>query len=143
MNMSQEYTRKTPGCYHSALNYLSQLTGIEVEKEIEVDSFDKLYQQAHKNAMKKKRRLKYKSYNIYPVDANGQRYAFIEGKKRFDERGIVAVKFMVKVNRTLEEFGIPIKSEGKFNDSLGNGWSQNVPMYSINGNFFADMDCAH
>lgn len=138
----EEYTKSNPGCYHDAVSYLSELSGIVPYKEIEVSSLDKLYAAPHKYAMKKRKKLKYKSYDIYPVDEKGQRYSFIENNKRFDERGIVAVKFMVNVSRSQQEFGIPIKPEGKYNDSLGGGWSQNVALYSINGKFFADMDCA-
>lgn len=135
-NLKKQYTKQNPGCYHDSLRYLSELTGIPIKKEITVDSFNKLYE-----TKRGKKKLKYKSYDIFGVDAAGGRFPFFENNTRFDQRGLVAVKFIIEVNRSHVEFGVPIKSEGNYSDCLGNGWSQNVHLYSINGNFFADMDC--
>lgn len=133
----REYTKQNPGCYHDSLRFLSKLTGIAIRKEIEIDSFDNLYEQRGS-----KRKLKYKSYDIVCVSESGEKFPFFEKTVRFDQRGLKAVKFIITLNRSHIEFGIPIKNEGTYSDSLGGGWSQNVALYSINGNYFADMDCA-
>lgn len=133
----EENTKHNPGCYHSALEYLSKLTGTPQTKEIIVKDMSGLRN-------KSGRKLEYPSRNITVIDREGNRHPYMTtNSERFDVKGIIADHFIVTVNKRLEEFGVEIKREGTYNDSLGGGWSQNVPMYSINGKYFADMDCAH
>lgn len=135
--MTKEYTKTNPGCYHSALQYLSEVTGISRTKEIKVKTI---------NGLKQGKRLMYKSYDINVVDKDGNKFAYMQAGKggplRFDQAGIVADHFIVTVNKSLSEFGVEIKGEGNYKDSLGGGWHQTVSLFSINGNYFANMDCA-
>ena len=134
----ENYTKQNPGCYHSAVRYASELTGIPAEKELEFNIIDDLYDKRNVG----KRRLLYKSYNIYGVDSNGNRFPFWENHKRFDQNGLTAEKFIAKTSRRLSEFNVPIQSEGSYKDSLGGGWYSMVELFSINGKFFAHMECS-
>lgn len=140
---NDKYTRHSPGCYHSALRYLSELTGIPEYREVEVFNYRYLFDNVRRFGKPNKLRLKYKSYDITVVDLEGNKHPYIDNTTRYDAKGIIPVKFIVRVRRTLEEYNVPIKAEGTYIDSLGGGWQQKVGMYSINGNFFADMNCAH
>lgn len=133
----EENTYHNPGCYHSMISYLSEISGISAKKDIEVNSVW--------NTMKSgKKKLKFKSWNITVVDKDGNKYAYMQaGNKRFDQCGIIADKFIVSVTRNMNEFGIEVKSAGSYKDSLGGGWHQMVQRYQINDKYFAMMDCAH
>lgn len=131
-----DYTKENPGCYHSMIDYLSEITGISKRKDIRLDNV-----WMFKSG---KKRLRFKSHNITVVDKDGQKHSYIDSQnKRFDQRGIVADYFIANITRPIEEFGIEIKSIGTYKDSLGGGWYQNVSMLQINDKFFAMMDCAH
>jgi hypothetical protein len=138
---SREYTKNNPGCYHSALYYCSEQTGISRTKEVKVKNMAGLRNKSGKQ-------LAYKSDRIFVIDKEGNRFSYMQSgaylgcAKRFDQCGIIADHFMVAIDRPLSEFGLEIKDAGNYNDSLGGGWSQNVSMISINGNYFAYMDCA-
>lgn len=148
---TENYTREMPGCYHSALSYASDTSGIPLKKEIVFDSVQDLVFKNKKGKME----LKYRRRDIW-VEKDGQRY-WSPYKRNVKGGGIVIttsenVNFPVGtkwdrvgvcIDRGLSEFGLPIKPEGTYRDSLGGGWYQNVELYSINGKFFANMDCAH
>lgn len=137
----REMTFDNPGCYHDALEYCEKKTGIPRNKDIFFDSVEKLYNKPHPHAQKPKRKLKFKAYDIYVIDANGKSWQFYDNHKRFDERGIVAKQFRVSVLRPLSEFGVEIKYVKDYQDSLGGGWSSMVSRYQIDDKYFADMEC--
>lgn len=153
-----EYTKSSPGCYHSALKYLSELTGISKRKELILKDLSET-RKIHNN--KGKSKLIYPARDIF-VEYKGERlwmpkmidlkggkriYIFIKSPSdysteielpkdtKFDKVGVV-------INRQLEEFKQEIKNEGMYKDSLGGGWYQDVCLFSVNGNYFAYMDCS-
>lgn len=119
------------------VRYLSEKTGIAQKKDIEFKYIDQL-------RMGKKKKLRYPSYDVVVVSADGTRYPYmVDGNKRFDQCGIVADKFVVSVYRKAEEFGIPLQSAGKYKDWEGDGYFS-IPLYKIDDCYFAPgMDCAH
>ncbi len=131
----RDFTKADPGCYHSALKYLSELTGIEIYKEIRKNKLSELRNKTGK-------KLLYHADSIKVVDANGKKVMYMQDHcKRFDQCGIIADHFIIEVLKDIKEFGIEIKPEGSYKDSLGDGWYDMVSLYSINGNYFANMEC--
>ena len=139
-------THSNPGCYHSMINYLSELSGISTHKEIRIDDPQKLRSKPKVgySGKKKSGRLLYSSYNIKVVDKDGNVHPYHNQEKsqRYDQAGIIADHFLVTVRRNIEEFGIKVNPAGKYKDSLGGGWYQMVTMWQVNDQFFADMDCS-
>lgn len=124
-----EYTKDNPGCYHSMIKYLSELTGITMGKTIKIDG------------VKKGKKLLYKSYHINVVDSRGERFSYIEEGKRYDERGIMADHFEIWVYRDEEEFGIPISKVGKYKDWEGDGYFL-IDLMKVNDKYFAYIGCS-
>lgn len=148
--MTVENSRHNPGCYHGAIKYLSELSGIPVKKELVFNSVADLCTKDKKG----KTVLKYRRRDVW-VEKDGKRY-WMPNKKQF-KGGTYQIEILdgtlfpdgtkwdkvgVEINRQQNEFGIEIKPAGKYQDSLGGGWSQQVKMYEINGKYFADMDCS-
>jgi len=130
----EQHTESNPGCFHSALKYLSEITGVSQKKEIVIKTLSGLRSKSGK-------KLLYRTNDIRVVDSAGNTFMYMQGQKRFDACGIIAAHFLVFVNRRLDEFGIEIKHHKDYKDSLGNGWYQMVSCFSINGRYFAYMDC--
>lgn len=131
-----KYTRDNPGCYHSLLRYLSEKTGICLNKEIEVKNVWKTSPHTGK------KKLVYRAVDITVVDKDGQRHPFMQDQKRFDLRGIIADHFICNVPRIISEYGIEVRGAGNYRDSLGGGWYCNCAMFEIDGKFFASMECS-
>ena len=144
-----EYTKDNPGCYHSSIKYLSEITGISMHKEIYFDSVKDIVEKNKKG----KTVLKYMRRNVF-VEKDGKRYWMPVKRQR--KGGIVEIemndgttfpvgtiwdKIGVSILRPQNEFGIAIKPEGTYKDSLGGGWYSSCELYSINGRYFANMDC--
>lgn len=145
------YTKSDPGCFHSMITYLSELTGLSksVQKELIVKEYEDLFKMTKsKPPYKSKRKLRYQAQSITVVLPDGQLIPFYnkETHKRFDELGIKADHFIIRWEqyRPLDDFNIKIKNEGSYKDSLGGGWHSTVSLYSINDKYFApQMECAH
>lgn len=131
----KDYTQSNPGCYHSMLAYLSELSGISARKEIKKNKV--IY-----SLGSGKPKLQFKSWDIIVVDREGNKHSYMENCKRYDERGIVVDHFLVMVNRSLDEFGIEIEDAGSYKDCLGGGWHQMVQLFKVNDQYFATMDCS-
>lgn len=136
-----ELTFDNPGCYHDAIKYCEEKTGISRNKEVFFDNIDKLYNKPHPHSAKPKRKLKFKSHDIYVIDESGKTWQFFENNKRFDVSGIIAKRFRVNVIRPLPEFGVEIKYVKDYQDSLGGGWSTMVSRFQIDDKYFANMEC--
>lgn len=147
----EEFTKNNPGCYHQLLEYLSKISGIPLKKEIVFNSVRDMVEK-NKNG---KTVLKYNRRDIW-VEKNGNRYWMPIKKQR--KGGLYEIEMQdgttfpigtewdrvgVYITRQQKEFGIEIIPSGKYQDSLGGGWSQSVALYRINDKYFADMDCAH
>lgn len=133
----EENTKQSPGCYHSLLKYLSELTGISETKDIIIKDLKGLRNKSGK-------RLAYRASHITVVDCSGDKHSYMIDNKRFDERGITLDHFLVQIRRPIEEFNIELKFEGNYQDSLEGGWSCTISLFSINNQFFApSMECAH
>lgn len=133
-------TKSSPSCYHGALDYASQITGLSVRKEI------LLYKHEHlrtKPNSKGKTKLKYYSYDIRVETACGKTVSYFPMPNiRFDSL-YEAKRFIVTVNRHIDEFGLDFVNVGKYKDSLGGGWHSMVNLYKHNNFYYADMECAH
>lgn len=137
-------TKENPGCYHSMMAYLSEVSGMPTTKTISFDRSESLYKMPHPKSMKQKRKLLYKSYHITVIDWDGNPQPFMLNNIRWDERGVKARRFDVEVDRDVDEFNVPIESAGKYKDSLGGGWYSIIPLYRIHNQFFAPaMECGH
>lgn len=142
--MEREYTKENPGCYHSMISYLAKIENTTTTKKVELKDFPKSIKKGGKR------------YCGISVFKNGVEYQYIETKMI---KGGVTVricsndtafpidaifdKIIATENKTTEDFKTPINNAGKYNDSLGGGWNCKVPMYEINGQYFAMMECAH
>jgi hypothetical protein len=138
----EQFTKESPGCYHSMIRYLATKEQTEVYKLLRFNTKQELY--ASTKSKKKPFRLKYRSYDIRVIDGNGDSHQFILGQLRYDHptRNITLDHFIVKVMKGMSDFTTVVKSAGSYTDSLGGGWTQKVSMYKVDDNYFADMDCA-
>lgn len=137
----EKHTKEDPGCYHSALKYLEELTGLSAIKTLKLEEVQLKETKKLANG-KIKNKLKYYSYNITVVDKQGNNHPYILNSMDYKQRKIDFDYFLVKVLRPIAEFNIPIKEEGKYNECLGGGWTTKTRLYSINGNYFANIDCS-
>lgn len=132
------YTKESPGCYHSLINFLATIESTEQYKVLTFYGMDELYKW---NKPKTKRKLQYKSYDIQVISGT-EKHAFIKDNKRFDVLGITPDKFEVTVLKNVSDFKTQVNHAGSYKDSLGGGWHQTVSLYECNGSYFATMDCA-
>lgn len=134
------YTKQSPGCYHSMIDYLSHITG--KSKFIEIDytnlsDVDRLTHNVH--------------FVLNGEDLGQLKYIFRKGAikvlTRVDDDSVdipLNTRFdrIYKViYRPIEDYGISLVKCGKYKDSLGGGWYSNVDIYTINDQYFAMMDC--
>jgi Zn-finger domain-containing protein len=145
--MTRQTTPSNPGCYHTAIQYMSEVTGISATKEVVYKNLDDLMR-IGKNG---KRKLKYHSSVIQVITNGGSRVPYMQGigRCRFDILGIKAVGFVVTRYRELREFKLPYHYVGTYKDSYpeldGGGYSK-IDLFKIEGHdfyFAPDMDCAH
>lgn len=133
-------TKSSPSCYHGALEYASQITGISARKEL---SFFKHEYIRTKPNSKGKTKLKYYSHDIRVETVCGKIVSYFPSPNtRFDAL-YEAKRFIVTVNRPLDEFGLEWRNAGQYKDSLGGGWHSMVSLYNHHDFYYADMECAH
>lgn len=144
----RNYTITNPGCYHSLLSYLSQLSGLSTTEVVKLD-----YNQVFRTNKRGNRIGLFSSYNIDFV-INGRSVGYLHKQIR---KGNVPVltngkedfpydvdidHFLITRNRGIYSFGIDIIDHGKsYNDSIGNGWYSKCRLYQVNDQYFAMMDC--
>lgn len=132
-----EYTKENPGCYHSMLKYLSEKTGIPATYEVNVkpDNF-------HSDVFYVLRGTTYRLHKL--MKKGGIPYLF----DQFTHQPLFPLdtkfdrKYVVK-NRKPEDFNYPIWKCGTYKDSLGGGWYSKVPLYKVDDQYFAMMECSH
>lgn len=133
----RQYTKENPGCYHSMLEYLSKKTGIPATYQLNVkpDNFhsDVFYVLGLTTYRLKK--LMIKGGTPYLCDYDTSQPLFPLTTK-FDR------KYVVK-NRKPEDFNYPIWKCGTYRDSHTGGSYSKVPLYKIDDQYFAMMECAH
>lgn len=137
----REYTKSNPGCYHSMLNYLSQITGISRTKEVEIPNIA---------AVKK---FNYSTHfilngselgSLQPITKKGGVKVLTTKPMSTLELPIDQVfdRIYIIEDRKPPEFGITPNKAGNYKDSLGGGWYSTVSLLEINGHYFAMMECS-
>lgn len=132
-----EYTKEDPGCYHRMLEYLSNKTGIPVTYELNVgaDNFhsDVIYELRGTKYKLKKLMIKGGTPYLWDQQTNTPLFPLTT---KFDR------KYVVK-RRKPEDFNYPIWKCGTYRDSHTGGSYSKVPMYKVDDQYFAMMECAH
>lgn len=142
------YTKNNPACYHSALDLFSKISWISKTKEIYFDKIEHIRTKPHRYRNQSttfKSKLLYKADNIKVETECGKTVSwFPKPNCRFDDCGFIAKRFVVAVNRKLDEFGIDYQYAGMYEDCLGGGWTCKIQLYKHNDFYFApNMECAH
>lgn len=151
-------TYDSPGCYHDAIRYCSDTTGLSQMIELQLNSLSET-RLLRKNGTSK---LIYPIYSIF-VELMEKRWwcsekQTIKGNinvlkvrdSPIDYNPIISIfpidttftKIGVLIRRPLEDFNLKIESAGNYQDSLKGGWYQSVKKIKIDNQYFAMMDCS-